>query len=255
MDQRRLGRTGLSVTPIGWGSVKIGRNQGLKYPSGFNLPDLAEVTRLVDGLVDLGINYIDTASAYGLAEQRLGEVIGRRHPGLVISTKVGESFSGGRSHYDFSRSAVTASINRSRRLLGRNVLDVVLIHSNGQDRTILEQTDVVATLLEHRASGSIRAIGLSGKTVEGLTAALGWADVIMVEYNVSDRTQAAVLAKARRAGVGVVVKKGLGSGHLDASSSIRFVLAEPAVASLIIGSLSLRHMRENVRWGEQTGKC
>jgi aryl-alcohol dehydrogenase-like predicted oxidoreductase len=55
------------------------------------------------------------------------------------------------------------------------------------------------------------------------------------------------MAEARAAGVGVVVKKGLASGHLSAQEAIRFVLENPAVSSLVIGGLSLDHIRENVR--------
>ncbi len=92
----------------------------------------------------------------------------------------------------------------------------------------------------------MRTIGLSSKTVEGARAALAWADVIMVEYNVSDPSHRAVIRDAAEAGVGVVVKKGLASGHLDADEAISFVLEEPGVSSLVIGGLSLNHMRANI---------
>ena len=72
----------------------------------------------------------------------------------------------------------------------------------------------------------------------------------MVEYSLEDRAHEAVIGEARRAGVGVVVKKGLGSGRLPAAEAIRFVLATPGVSSLVVGSLSLDHLRANVETAE-----
>jgi aryl-alcohol dehydrogenase-like predicted oxidoreductase len=68
----------------------------------------------------------------------------------------------------------------------------------------------------------------------------------MVEYNLDDRSHAPVIARAAAAGVGVVVKKGLGSGRLPAGDAIGFVLANPGVVSMVVGTLDLAHLRENV---------
>jgi aryl-alcohol dehydrogenase-like predicted oxidoreductase len=59
-----------------------------------------------------------------------------------------------------------------------------------------------------------------------------------------------VIAEAAGADVGVVVKKGLASGHLDAGRAVRFVLGTPGVGSLVVGSLSLDHLRDDVRAAE-----
>jgi aryl-alcohol dehydrogenase-like predicted oxidoreductase len=105
---------------------------------------------------------------------------------------------------------------------------------------------VVATLQQLKAQGLIRAIGFSGKTVEGAHASLRWADVLMVEYHLEDRSHEDVIAQAASQGVGVVVKKGLASGRLPAEQAIEFILANPGVSSLIIGGLNLNHIRSNV---------
>src|SRR5690625_7513454 len=73
--QRPLGRTGLMVSPIGLGTVKLGRNQRLKHPQPFELPSRKEAEYLLDCAHDLGINFIDTAAAYGSSEARLGELL------------------------------------------------------------------------------------------------------------------------------------------------------------------------------------
>ncbi len=246
MVKRRLGRSAIEVSPIGFGSFKIGRNTGVKYPQPYELPDDDAVGRLIDGLLDLGINYIDTAPAYGLSEERLGTVLSGRRGDVVLSTKVGETFENGRSTYDFSTEGIRASVQRSLQRLRTEMIDMVFIHSDGNDMRILAQTDAVPTLTALRDEGVIRAIGLSGKTVEGARAALSWSDVLMVEYNDRDRTHAGLIAEAADRGVGVVVKKGLGSGRLAPEQSIRFVLGTAGVSSLVVGSLDLEHIRDNV---------
>jgi aryl-alcohol dehydrogenase-like predicted oxidoreductase len=249
---RRLGGSGLAVSPIGFGAFKIGRNEGIKYPLGYDLPDEPAVDRLVNAVLDLGINYIDTAPAYGLSEERLGRALAARRAECVISTKVGETFEAGRSVYDFSSAAVRASVERSLRRLSTDVLDLIFIHSDGDDLAILERTDAVPELLALRSEGLVRAIGLSAKTVEGAQSALAWADAVMVEYHLDNRSAAEVIAAAAEADVGVVVKKGLASGHLEARPAVRFVLGTPGVGSLVVGSLSIDHLRENVRVAAET---
>ena len=131
MVRRRLGRSELKVTPIGFGAFKIGRNTGIKYPQGYDLPDESRVRRLLDGVVETGINYIDTAPAYGLSEERIGRWLAGlgavERKDLVISTKVGETYDEGRSTYDFSQDAVRRSVTRSLRRLGGEALDLVFV--------------------------------------------------------------------------------------------------------------------------------
>ncbi len=253
MVNRELGRTGLGVSPIGFGAFKIGRNEGIKYPRDYDLPDDETASLLLNGVFDLGITYIDTAPAYGSSEQRIGKAIAHRRRELVISTKVGETFESGRSTFDFSAAGVRDSVQRSLQRLRTNVIDLVFAHSNGRDLAVLEDTDVVATLHALRDEGLVRAIGFSGKTVGGAAAALDWADAIMVEYHLENRAHEPVIAQAAAAGVGVVVKKGLASGHLSAGDAIRFVLANPGVSSMLVGSLSLEHLEENVRVAQEVG--
>jgi aryl-alcohol dehydrogenase-like predicted oxidoreductase len=246
MNPRPLGRTGITVSPIGYGAFKIGRNEKTKYAASYALPDEQAVDRLLNGLLDMGISYIDTAPAYGLSEERIGRAIGRRRGEYTISSKVGETFASGQSQYDFSAAAVRASIEQSLRRLKTDVLDVIFIHSDGNDLAIQQSTDAVPALVELKRQGLVRAIGLSGKTPDGARLALDWADVIMVEYHAEDPSHGPVIAAAGERGVGVVVKKGLASGRLPAETAIGFVLANPGIASLVIGGLKLEHFRTNI---------
>lgn len=246
MQLRPLGTTGLEVTPIGFGAFKIGRNLGIKYTADYDLPSDSRVRELLDAVLALGIRYIDTAPAYGTSETRLGQVLAERQENCLVSTKVGETFDAGESRYDFSAEATRNSVALSRDRLGQDVLDLVLVHSDGNDVSIQEQAEVVETLQQLKDEGQIRAIGFSGKTVEGARRALAWADVLMVEYHLEDPSHGKVIDEARQQGAGVIVKKGLASGRLDPEKAIPFVFDHPGVSSLVVGSLDPRHLAANV---------
>lgn len=246
MHARSLGNTGIAVSPIGFGAFKIGRNEKTKYSSYYDLPNDAEADRLLNELLDMGVTLIDTAPAYGLSEERVGRAIAHRRNEFVLSTKVGETFENGLSAYDFSADAICDSVQRSLRRLNCDAVDVLLIHSDGRDDDILHETDAVESLMALKSRGITRAIGFSGKTVAGAQAALPWADVLMVEYHLDDRSHAAVIAEAAAQGVGVLVKKGLASGELSAEAAIRFVLSNVGVSSMVIGGLNADHFRTNI---------
>lgn len=246
MRSRSLGRTGLNVSPIGFGAFKIGRNQNIKYPSGYDLPDDAAAGRILNAVLDAGVTYIDTAPAYGLSEERIGQHLAGRRDEFVLSSKIGETFENGVSTYSFSSESIRTSVERSLQRLKTDRLDAVFIHSDGRDLEILHDTDAVPTLQDLKQAGLVRAIGLSGKTPAGAEAALAWADLLMIEYHLEDRSHEAVLHRAAEAGIGVVIKKGLAAGHLSAEDALSFLLSDAAVGSVVVGSLNLDHIHANI---------
>ncbi len=251
MVRQRLGRSPLWVTPIGFGAFKIGRHTGTKYPDAYDLPSDREAELILNTVLDLGINYIDTAPAYGCSEERIGRFLAHRRDEFVLSTKVGETYSQDGSTYDFSAAAVRRSVTQSLHRLQTDVVDLVLIHSDGRDLYVLNETDAVATLTALRDEGLVRAIGLSGKTVEGAAACLSWADVVMVEYHLEDTSHEAVIDEAAQNEVGVIVKKGLASGRLPAREAVRFVLDQAAVGSVVVGTLNEEHLKTNIQVAQQ----
>ncbi len=254
MQTQPLGQTGLLVTPLGFGAFKIGRNEKVKYPQPYDLPDDAAAERLLNGVLDAGVNLIDTAPAYGISEERIGKFLASRRNEFVLSTKVGERFVNGESSFDFTAVGVRSSVAESLRRLRTEVLDMLFVHSNGDDLAIQQQTEVVPTLQKLKHAGYLRAIGFSGKTPSGATAALEWADVVMVEYHMHDSSHTEVIASAASRGIGIVVKKGLASGHLTPVDAIRFVLSNPHVASVVVGGLNLEHLKSNISsLGERLG--
>ncbi|MBL4821415.1 MAG: aldo/keto reductase [Gammaproteobacteria bacterium] len=255
LKHRPLGQTGIVVSSIGLGTVKIGRNQGLKYPGRFDIPDDKHVVRLLGEARRLGINLLDTAPAYGESEKRLGELLTNRHD-WIICTKVGEEFDQGKSTFDFSSSHVKFSVERSLKRLKTDYLDIVLVHSDGNDEDIINKSDCFDALQNLKERGLIKAYGMSTKTVAGGLLAAENSDVVMVTYNPVEMVDGLVIDHAARFGTGVLIKKGLSSGHLmsltgdDSDSvedSVRFIFQKPGVSSIVVGTIDPGHLRENVR--------
>lgn len=252
MEMRRLGQAGPLVSVLGLGTVKIGRNQGVKYPQEFALPKDEAVVALLQAAADLGVNLLDTAPAYGTAEQRLGALLpkvqGRKRQDWVIVTKAGEFFEQGQSRFDFSAAAITASVLASLERLHTDYVDAVLLHSDGEDEAGTRFDPAWSALLRLKAEGKVRMIGFSGKTVAGNLKFAGCADLLMVTYNASETAQAPVMAAAARNGCGILVKKALASGHdRQPVAALQRALAVPGATSVVVGTLSVSHLRANVQ--------
>lgn len=260
LPRRALGSTGLDVSCLGLGTVKFGRNEGVKYPASFQLPDDARVRDILALCRDAGMNLIDTAPAYGSSEERLGALLDRRQD-WVICSKVGEEFQGGQSHFDFSAAHVRHSIERSLRRLKTDYLDIVLIHSDGRDEALLREGECLDALQRCRDAGLIRALGMSTKTVAGGLLAVDLTDVVMVTCNLEARDDEGVIEHARSLGKGVLIKKALNSGHgakgsmtsgagassaPDPFASLDFIFGHPGVSAVIIGSITPAHLQHNI---------
>ncbi|MFK5985136.1 MAG: aldo/keto reductase [Pseudomonadota bacterium] len=257
MILNELGQTDIKVSPLGLGTVKFGRDQQVKYPWSFNIPDDQGVLELLSISRELGINLLDTAPAYGNSEERLGKLLTQRHDWVIVS-KVGESFEQGQSRFDFSATGTQKTIENSLRKLKTDYLDVVLVHSDGDDQKIIEQEDVLVTLQKLKQQGYIRAIGLSTKTTDGGLWTVEHTDVVMATRNSSDHTDDAVLDRALQLNKGVVIKKGLQSGHADSKAggggieqAIEYVFSHAAVSCLIAGTINSKHLRQNAQLIEQ----
>ena len=245
MEYRQLGATGIGVSVLGLGTVKLGRATGVDYAHPYRLPTMDEARRLLDRAQSLGINLIDTAPAYGTSEERLGELLAGQRQRWVIVTKVGEEFDGTRSRHDFSPEHTAMSVHRSLERLGTDYLDVVLIHSDGNDEQILNELGTLDCLKQLRDQGLIRAAGISHKSPGGARVALDkGADVIMATLNPRDRTEAEVIEQTGKSGCGVLVKKALASGR-EAPEALRFAVGYPGVSGVIVGTLDPEHLAEN----------
>lgn len=250
---RRFGNNGPLVSPLGLGTVKLGRNQGVKYPSGFDLPDDKSALELLALARDLGINLLDTAPAYGISEERLGSLLKGQRQHWVIVSKVGEEFIDGQSAFDFSARHTRFSVERSLQRLNTDHIEAVLVHSDGNDLHVLQQEEVYNELARLKQEGKIGQFGFSGKTVEGGLLALEQGDCAMVTYNLNEQAEKPVLDYAAEQGKGILIKKALASGHIcldqgrdPVRTSFELVFGHPGVTSAVVGTINPVHLRQNV---------
>lgn len=249
---RPLGQTGLSVSPLGLGTVKFGRNEGVKYPENFEIPDEQFLAALLAHARDLGINMLDTAPSYGVSEERLGRLLKGQRQDWTIVGKIGEEFKNGESEYIFTPEHFEMSLQRSLKNLQTDYLDVLLIHSDGSDMAILSDKKLIRKMDEFKSRGLVRAIGASTKTVEGGIKTLDLMDIVMATYNPVMQAEKPVLDHADEKGKGVLLKKALASGHLDKlgknplQTAMDFAFAHPGTTGIIVGTINPSHLSANV---------
>jgi aryl-alcohol dehydrogenase-like predicted oxidoreductase len=208
VQYRQLGRTGIRVSLLGLGTG--GANQfGQRRGGG-----IAEARTLVRTALDLGVNYFDTAHAYGLSEELLGESLaGVPRSEYVLATKYTYRDPAGAL---LSEAAVDGVIETSRRRLRVEALDVMQIHvlKPGDYEAVLKQH--LPVLVRARDQGRIRSIGVTESfagddpghltLLRLLRERVSDVEVVMVGYNVlHQNAEREVLPLARKAGVGVVV--------------------------------------------------
>lgn len=250
--RRFLGQTGLKISPLGLGTVKFGRNEGIKYPQDFKIPKEGDLADLLARARDHGINMLDTAPAYGTSEERLGRLLKGQRQDWIIVGKVGEEFENGESKYIFTPEHFEISLQRSLKDLQTDYIDVLLIHSDGSDESILSNEKLIETIRNFKTRGLVRAIGMSTKTVTGGIKTLDLMDVVMATYSPIAPDEKPVLDHAHKTGKGVLLKKALASGHLDKlgenplQAAMDFAFAHPATAGVIVGTINPAHLTQNV---------
>lgn len=249
---RQLGDTGMELSILGLGTVKLGRNQGVKYPARFDIPGDRQAANLLALATDLGINLLDTAPAYGTSEERLGRLLRGQRERWLICTKTGEEFIDGESAFNFSPEHTRMSIERSLQRLCTDRLDIVLVHSDGNDEDIIYHSGALDTLADLKKEGKIRAFGMSTKTLAGGLLAADRCDCVMVTWNLPYNEEVPVIDYCHQQGKGILVKKALASGHVAAEGSgdpvrqsFEMIFAHPGVTSAIIGTINPDHLRAN----------
>lgn len=249
-----------NISPIGLGTVKFGRNQGVKYPKSFELPSDKEIVNLLSLARELNINLLDTAPAYGVSEERLGLLFGNSNllgthsrKDWILSTKVGEEFLNGESSYNFTPEHARFSIERSLSRLKTDYLDIVLVHSDGNDVHNIQHFGILDCLADIKQAGLIRAFGMSTKTVAGGILAVEKSDAVMVTLNPLEKTEIPVIEHAHKLNKMVFIKKALASGHIHkipgedpVKASLQFIFETPGVTSVIIGTLNPEHLKQAV---------
>lgn len=254
MRKRTIADTSVAVSELALGTVKFGRNQAVKYPSAFDLPSDQEITHLLALSHDNGITTLDTAAAYGIAEERIGKLLTNRHSWQII-TKAGERYDpkSGESHYDYSPKVLRKTLEQSLRALRTDYIDCWMLHSNGNDTANLSD-EVISTLLSAKKEGLVRSVGASTKTVDGGSYALEQLDCVMMTLSLQNQAEKALFETARRLGKSLFLKKIYDSGWALTGpdkrevmqQTLREIFLHPAIASAVIGTINPHHLLENI---------
>jgi aryl-alcohol dehydrogenase-like predicted oxidoreductase len=196
MEHRTFGKTGLSVTSLGFGAG----------PIGYLGTDQKQVEIIVNTLLDAGVNFIDTAAAYHGSEEALGKAVSHRRKEFVLVSKCGQQFED-LPGPAWSSEVITATVDRSLRRLSTDHLDVMLLHSCNLE--VLQRGEAVGALIRARDAGKIRFAGYSGDNEEAVYAA-GLPEIAVIEtsINICDQVNiATVLPVARAQNIGIIAKR------------------------------------------------
>lgn len=205
--RRRLGRNGPEVSAIGYGAMGLSGVYGTA--------DDAESAKLLNELLDLGVNFLDTADVYGEGhnEQLISGLLADRRDEVVLATKFGANKETGGGEPEYVRQAVDASLSR----LGTDHIDLYYLHRLDRTTPIEDTVGAMAELVEE---GKIGHIGLSEISAATLRRAHQVHPITAVqqEYSLFTRDpEAELLPATRELGVSLVAYSPLGRGVLTGS--------------------------------------
>ncbi len=277
MNYRRLGRTNLQVSEISLGTVELGMDYGIPVQGEHRQPSEAEAARLLNCALDLGVNLIDTARAYGGSEAIIGWALKSRRNEYILATKI-SSLSWKEYTGIELRKQVETSITESLRALQTDIIDLLYIHNATPE--LIQRGEIVEIMQRAQQVGYARFIGTTTYGEAAPLAVLkdGRFDCIQVAYNLLDRQfEERVLPLAKENDVGIVIRSVLLKGALtyryaylpeelrelrtviDGVNSLcgaqanslpelayRFVLAHPAVSTALVGTSRAHELQEIV---------
>jgi pyridoxine 4-dehydrogenase len=248
-----------SVNRLGFGAMRI------TGPGIWGEPrDPDEARRVLRRALELGVEFIDTAHAYGpeVSERLIGETLHPYADELLVATKSGQLRGGPDSWFPDGRpETIRSDCERSLTLLRRERIDLLQLHRVDPRVPIEESLGVMAVL---RAEGKVDMIGVSNVNVDQLERARAITGIVSVQnrYSVGDRASEDVLAICERDRIAFLPWHPLGAGALTQASELDDVAAahgataaQVAIAWLlqrspamlpIPGTSSVAHLEENV---------
>jgi len=262
MQYRRFGRTGLKVSILGFGAMQIGE------------PTVSDdaAARMLNQVLDAGVNLIDTARGYKLSEERIGRHIAHRRDEFVLSTKCGYSIPGCK---DWTGRCITRGVDEALRRMRTDRIDIMHLHSCPLET--LKRGVVVDALSRVVKAGKVRVAAYSGENDARQHAiASGRFGSIQTSISICDqRVIREALPIARKRGLGVIAKRpmanafwrfmrrpkgeycepywerakamGLSPGRLAWDEfALRFVAFHPGVHTCIAGTADITHLRRNI---------
>ncbi len=235
MRSRPLGRTGITVSEIGFGAASLGEEYGRIDP--------AEALRVVPHAIERGINFLDTSPYYGRgrSEVMLGFALrGIPRERFVVCTKLGR-YDGDK--FDFGAARVRESVDVSCQRLGVDMLDVVLCHDIEFVDLEIVAKEAIPAMREMQREGRIRAVGASGYPVSALLKLhdLAPLDVVLSYGNLAlhNRTLESALPRLRADGVGVINAAPFDMRLLTDTEVMDWHPAEPALRAAVVRARAL----------------
>jgi len=262
IEKRNFGNSGLKVFPLGFGAGHIGSNELSEE----------EISKLLNSVLDLGINLIDTARGYGASEERIGKYISHRRSEYILSTKIGYSVPG---YNDWTYDCIIAGVDLALRTLRTDYLDIVHLHSCPIGT--LEYGEVINALQKTVGAGKIRIAAYSGENNElSFSIHSGRFGGIETSINIFDqRNLDYLLPEARQRGIGVIAKRPVGNipwqfderpygkyaeeywlrmkkmkldfGENWLDTALRFTAFTEGVDTFIVGTSNLNHLKNNLK--------
>jgi L-galactose dehydrogenase len=237
---RQLGTTKIEVSTIGFGAATLGDVFGEMTTEGSH--------RTVQYAIDRGINFFDVSPYYGLtlAEERLGDALGRRRNDVVLATKCGRY---GNDHFDFSAATITREFEASLRRLKTDSVDILQVHDVefGSTKLIVEET--LPTMRRLQEQGKVRFLGVTGYWPDLLARMLQAAEVDTVlnychSNLLADDMDLHLTPVAARLGVGLVNASPLHMGLLSGGPIAEWHPAPRAVKDAAAKIVELCRMNE-----------
>ena len=230
MEYRTLGKTGLRVSRLGLGGIPIQRI------------DAEGTKELVHKMMQMGVNYIDTARAYNVSEEYLGYALEGIREKFILATK-------GRAT---KREEMKADIEKSLQNLRTNYIDLYQFHNPSMAALdeIIAPGGALEAMLEAKKDGKIGHIGATAHSVEVFARLLElpWVETIMFPYNIVENQAQELIAKCAEKNIGFICMKPLAGGAIeDGKLALRYVASNENVTEIIPGMADLKELQQNAQ--------
>src|SRR5262245_55837335 len=211
MQYRTLGRTGLRISEVGFGAMTIGGEV-------FGATDDQESLRALHRALDLGMNFIDTADAYGRghSEELLSQVLKTRRHEMILATKGGNQFTVRQGLRNFDPEYITSALEASLKRLQIETIDLYQLHNPSPE--VMRRGEIFERLDRCKREGKIRFYGVSlEKTADGVVAIeTGKPDTLQVVYNILHQDHETQLFQlAHKENIGILARVPLERGVLS----------------------------------------
>lgn len=229
MQYRTLGKTNLTISRLGFGSIPIQRID-------------AEGTRtLMHQLKDAGVNYIDTARGYTVSEEYLGYALEGIREDFVLATK----------SMARTKEAMEADIATSLKNLRTDYIDLYQVHNPTPDqlKQVVAPGGALEALLEAKAAGKVGHLGVTAHSLDTFKMALemDWVETIMFPYNIVESQGQDLIHACAEKNIGFVCMKPLAGGAIeDATLALRYICANPDVTVVIPGMADPKELEQNI---------